>query len=89
MREHLDAPFPEDVEKGREYGGVDCVMVGADIYGWSSAVLAGSGVSPEQRTSLERTAAQLRQALRLFPVGAQPYYEQLADLADEALRRCP
>lgn len=89
MRDHANAPFPGGVEKGREYGGVDCVMADAGIYGWASSVVAGSRVPPEQRKSLEQLAAQLRQALTLFPVGARPYYEKLADLADETLRHCP
>ena len=89
MRDHANAPFPESVEKGREYGGIDCVMAGADIYGWASSVVAGAGIPAEQRRSLEPLAAQLRQAITLFPAEAQPYYEQLTDLADETVRRCP
>jgi hypothetical protein len=29
-------PFPHSVEKGEDYGEVDAVMIGADIYGWAS-----------------------------------------------------
>lgn len=89
MSDHANAPFPESVEKGQEFGGIDSVMAGAAIYGWASSVAAGSRIPSEQRTALEQLAVQLREALTLLPAEAQPYYEHLADLADETVRRCP
>ena len=44
MRLHMAGPFPDSVEKGLDYGEVDAVMIGADIYGW--ATRAGSLDSP-------------------------------------------
>ena len=45
MRAHLAEPFPDSVEKGEDYGEVDAVMIGADIYGWALAVRRGSSLS--------------------------------------------
>ena len=49
MRLHMAEPFPYSVEKRMEYGSVDAVMIGADIYGW--ATRAGDRESPSDRWS--------------------------------------
>jgi hypothetical protein len=35
LRRHMAESFPELVQKGEDYGEVDPVMIGADIYGWA------------------------------------------------------
>lgn len=82
MRLHLAEPFPDSVEKGRDYGGVDAVLIGADIYGW--ATRAGS-LSTLDRSRLLRAAAELERSLAAFPAEAQPYYERVLRIARLAL----
>jgi hypothetical protein len=38
LAEHFATPFLSGVVTGRDYGGVDPVMIGADIYGWATRV---------------------------------------------------
>lgn len=78
MRLHLAEPFPGSVEKGQDYGEVDAVMIGADIYGW--ATRAGS-LSDLDRRRLERAADELQRSIGAFPSDAQPYYERLVRIA--------
>jgi hypothetical protein len=82
----MEAPFPDDVVKGTDYGGIDCVMVGADVYGWVSRIASGEQLSSAAIANLTSLATDLRAALWAFPESARSYYEQIADLADEGLR---
>ena len=78
MRLHMAEPFPESVEKGLDYGDVDAVMIGADIYGW--ATRAGS-FSELDRSRLAQAADELQGSIGAFPPGAQPYYERVLRIA--------
>ena len=78
MRRHLAEPFPETVEKGLDYGEVDAVMIGADVYGW--ATRAGS-LSALDRKRLAQAADELQRSLAAFPADAQPYYERVLRIA--------
>jgi len=49
-------PFPALVEKVTDYGAVDPVMIGADIYGWARSVVNGSRLSAQDRERLHRAA---------------------------------
>jgi hypothetical protein len=49
MRLHLADTFPAPAEKGLDYGEVDAVMIGADIYGWATRA---SELSDAERSSL-------------------------------------
>jgi hypothetical protein len=82
MRLHWAEPFPDSVEKGRDYGEVDPVMIGADIYGW--ATRAGS-LDDADRSQLSQAAEELRRSISAFPPAAQPYYERILRIADLAL----
>jgi hypothetical protein len=82
MRLHMAEPFPNSVEKGLDYGEVDAVMIGADIYGW--AIRAGS-LSELERTRLARAAAELDRSIEAFPPDAQPYYVRILRIARLAL----
>ncbi|MEQ7010129.1 hypothetical protein ABN028_28515 [Actinopolymorpha sp. B17G11] len=78
MRLHMAEPFPDAVEKGTDYGEVDAVMIGADIYGW--ATRAGS-LSDLDRSRLVQAADELRRSMEAFPADARPYYERILRIA--------
>jgi hypothetical protein len=78
MRLHMAEPFPDSVEKGLDYGEVDAVMIGADIYGW--ATRAGS-LSELDRTRLSQAADELQRSIDAFPSDAQAYYERILRIA--------
>ena len=82
MRLHMAEPFPDSVEKGLDYGDVNAVMIGADIYGW--ATRAGS-LSELDRSRLRQAADELERSIGAFPVDAQPYYERILRIARLAL----
>lgn len=75
-------PFPDSVTKGLDYGEVDAVMIGADIYGW--ATRAGS-LSDLDRSRLLQAADELERSIAAFPEDAQPYYERMLRIARLAL----
>jgi hypothetical protein len=83
---HLAAPFPDAVEKGRNYGLVEPVMVGSDIYGWGLTFQRNSRLSTVDTNRLRRTRDDLRASMSGFPIEAVPYYEQLLAIADFILQ---
>jgi hypothetical protein len=84
MQRHLAEPFPDPVTKGLEYGEVDAVMIGADIYGWASRALEDSLTSGEQ-ARLADAADALQHSIDSFPPDARPYYERVLRIAHLAL----
>ncbi|MEQ7125372.1 hypothetical protein ABN034_12720 [Actinopolymorpha sp. B11F2] len=78
MRLHMAEPSPDAVEKGMDYGEVDAVMIGADIYGW--ATRAGS-LSDLDRSRLVKAADELQRSMAAFPADARPYYERILRIA--------
>lgn len=84
MARHLAAPFPNEVEKGRDYGLVDPVMIGSDIYGGALAASRQS-LDEDGRRLLAEARAELASSLTEFPATARPYYELLVRVADLAL----
>ena len=78
MRLHMAEPFPDSVEKGLEYGKVDAVMIGADIYGW--ATRAGS-LSDLDLSHARQAADELQRSVAAFPPDAQPYYARILRIA--------
>jgi len=84
IAEHGAASFPMSVEKGRHYGEVDAVMIGADIYGWALHSTARS-LTAVDRARLHAARDALERSLAAFPDEARPYYAQLVALADSAL----
>ncbi len=80
LAEHMAAPFPASVEKGRDYGEVDPVLIDADIFGWASQ----GRLDHVQKRSLREAAAQLARSLDAFPADARSYYERLLRLARRA-----
>ncbi|MEI6626107.1 MAG: hypothetical protein WCO40_07160 [Thermoleophilia bacterium] len=84
IAEHLEAPFPQSVEKGRDYGEVDPVMIDADIYGWALRAQRGTLASAD-REELQADRNALARSLLTFPDDARPYYARLVALADAAL----
>ncbi len=84
MAEHLATDFPPSIEKGLHYGGVDAVMIGADIFGWATRAKAGQLTETDrQRLKVERD--ELERSLDSFPPPARPYCAQLIRLAGAAL----
>lgn len=78
MRQHMQEPFPDAVERGLDYGEVDAVMIDADIYGW--ATRAGS-LSKLDQSRLLRATDELQRSIAAFPPEARPYYERLLRIA--------
>lgn len=85
LRWHQADPFPVSVEKGRDYGEVEPVMIAADIYGWALGVSRGSSLSALDRTRLRQAAGELQRSLQAFPADAQPYFERVLRIARLAL----
>jgi hypothetical protein len=88
LAHHLNMPFPASVVKGLDYGSVDPVMIGADIYGWAVAVRSGSKLSQDDRKRLIAARDHLTLSIDLFPDNARPYYETVLELATVALAAC-
>lgn len=84
IAEHGAAPFPPSVEKGCDYGEVDAVMIGADIYGWALRAQV-DGLTSIDRDRLQSARDALARSLLAFPVDARPYFGQLVALAEAAL----
>jgi hypothetical protein len=84
IAEHGAAPFPTSIEKGSDYGEVDAVMIGADIFGWALQSEGGC-LGPADRDRLRAARDSLTRSLPAFPDEARPYYAQLVALADAAL----
>jgi hypothetical protein len=82
MQLHMAEPFPDSVEKGLDYGEVDAVMIGADIYGW--ATRAGL-LSELERARLLQAADELQRSIGAFPADARPYYDRILRIARLAL----
>jgi hypothetical protein len=85
LAEHLAASFPISVVKGFDYGEVDPVMIGADIYGWASRVHRGEVLADLDRSRLEQARDELQRSIGFLPQSARPYYEQLVGLASATL----
>jgi hypothetical protein len=85
LAEHRSAPFPDNLVKGIDYGSVDAVMIGSDIYGWAVRVADGRGITAVQRERLRTARDELQQSLPAFPEDARPYYEMLVEIASAAL----
>ena len=84
MKAHMREPFPDSVEKGADYGEVDAVMIGADIYGWASR--SGS-LCTLDRSRLQQATQELERSLAACPPEARPYYERVLRIARLALDR--
>lgn len=82
--EHGAARFPKIVVKGDDYGEVDAVTIGADIYGWALQS-NGDSLTSDDRARLHAARDALQRSLVAFPDEARPYYAQLVALADAAL----
>ncbi|WP_439592410.1 hypothetical protein [Microbacterium sp.] len=78
MDEHFAAPWPDSVERGAEYRGVDAVMVDANIFGW--ATRAGS-LTREEILELSQSCNHLDAAIPWIPLRAQPSFERLVQIA--------
>lgn len=84
LRKHLAEPFPESIEKGRDYGRVDPVLIDADIYGWTLRVSRGEPLTDVDRDRLGDAADELQRSLSSFPADARPYYERILRIVELA-----
>lgn len=85
LARHLSEPFPDAVEKGREYGLVEPVMIGADIFGWASRVARGDSLSADEVGRFGDATAALERSITEFPREARSYYALLVQIAHLAL----
>ncbi len=85
MRMHMAERFPASVEKGEDYGEVDAVMIGADIYGWALQASNRGSLSALDRTRLASAADELGRSIGALPIDAQPYYERALRMALQTL----
>jgi hypothetical protein len=85
IADHRADPFPESVEKGEQYGEVDAVMIGADIWGWATTVSSGGSLSPLDLQRLTDARDKLARSISFFPVDARPFYQGILAMADLAL----
>lgn len=85
LADHLAEPFPESVDKGRDYGLVDPIMIGADIFGWASRVAHGGSLSAEEVDRFGDATDELERSIPEFPDDARDYYARLVRIADLAL----
>jgi len=88
LEEHGDAHFPAEIERGRDYGVIDPVMVDADIFGWVSSYASGVQLETSARRGLEQARLELGKSWNDLPVAALPYYARLLRLADAAVQDC-
>lgn len=88
LDEQRDAEFPPEIEKGRNYGTVDPVMIDADIYGRVLNYVSGFQLDGEARACLEQARLELGHSFNELPNGARPYYARLLRLADVAVQGC-
>lgn len=88
LGEHRDAHFPAEIEKGRDYGVVDPVMIDADIFGWVSSYASGRQLDTDVRRGLEQARLELGESWNDLPVASLPYYARLFRLADAAVQGC-
>ncbi len=65
MRRHLADPFPDSVTKGLDYGEVDAVMIGANIYGWATQAV-GDSLSGSDRARSFDAAEALGRSIEAF-----------------------
>jgi hypothetical protein len=74
------------VTKGIDYGSVDPVMIGSDIFGWAKRVERGEVLTHEERSRLASARDDLVASIDEFPPDARDYFEVVLDIADSALQ---
>lgn len=84
LAEHLATPFPSGVVKGRDYGCVDPVMIGADIYGWASRVSKGEALTSVDRDRLRLARDDL---YGRWPHSQRPHVRTTSSSSASARRR--
>lgn len=89
MTEHMAMEFPSAIDKGLDYGEIDPVMIGADIYGWALGVSKGTPLNAVDRRRLQAAYGELIRSIDEIPAPARPYFEHLARLAEATLDHEP
>ncbi len=88
LEEHVSTPFPAEIEKGRDYGMVDPVMIDAEMFGWASSYTPGFQLNTDAHRSLERVRLELGESWGALPAAARPYFARLLRIADAAIQGC-
>lgn len=78
---HLAEHFPPSLEKGRDYAGVDLVLVDADIAGLVQAAVSGSRTGAAERRLLHELGEDVARVLPTLPEDARGYFERLRRIA--------
>lgn len=85
--EHARTPFPDEIDKGEEYDGVDAVLTDADAAGVISTIISGRRTPDDQQQAvLEDLHHDLERLTAAVPPRAQPYFNRLSALVAELLR---
>jgi hypothetical protein len=85
MTEHQRMPFPDSVEKGADYGEVNSVLIGADIYGLALKASRGELEADDLQTLLVDRDRLVR-SIADFPERARSYYELILKLATATIQ---
>lgn len=85
--EHARAPFPDEIDKGQEYDGLDAVLTDADAAGLISTIISGKRkLDDPQRVALQDLHHDLTRLVAAVPPGAKPYFDRLPAVVAELLR---
>lgn len=88
LAEHRSAAFPASIERGRDYGSIEPVLIDADIFGWASGYASDRRIDANTRRRVEQTRSQLAESWSGLPESARPYFARLLRLADAAVQGC-
>lgn len=88
LAEHRESAFPASIVKGTDYGEVDAIMIGSDIYGWALQAMGGT-LTSDGRECLREAGGRLSRSLGALPNQAQPYFRKLVEIASKALEAGP
>ena len=77
---HLASPFPAGY-RGQEVGGIDLVLLDADVVGLVSSYLAHNGFTESQRLVLEGCVSDADRVLSGLSGEAQLYFGRVRELA--------
>jgi hypothetical protein len=85
IEEHRPLPFPESIDKSRDYGDFDLVLVDFSVHAWAVGVAEGTPLDAASRDRLQRAHDFLIRSMDTFPEQAQPYFRLVARLAAATL----
>lgn len=87
LTQHISAPFPPSIERGRRCGSIDPVQVDAAIVGWVDAAISGY-ISVADLHLLDASRIAIASSWYELAMDARPYFARLLHLADAVMQRC-